>query len=43
MTPAQIHLAKTLCAMHWIALMTGRTEVAKAIAFDQKQMNGGAA
>jgi hypothetical protein len=42
MSRAQIHLAKTLCAMRWIALMTGRTEVAKAIAYDQEQMNGGA-
>ncbi len=38
MTPAQIHLARTLCAMRWIALMTGRHDVAKAIEFDQEQM-----
>jgi hypothetical protein len=42
MTPAQIHLAKTLCAMRWIALLTNRHEVAKAIAYDQSKMKGGA-
>jgi len=41
MSPAQIHLAKTLCAMRWIALLTGRHEIAKAIAFDQKRLEGG--
>lgn len=43
MSEAQIHLAKTLCAMRWIALLNGRHEIAKAIAFDQAQMEGGAA
>ncbi|WP_255419472.1 hypothetical protein [Limnohabitans sp. WS1] len=43
MSPAQIHLAKTLCAMRWIALLTGRHDVAKAIEYDQAQTKGGAA
>ncbi len=43
MTAAQIHLAKTLCAMRWIALLTGRKDVAKAVAQDQKQLEGSAA
>jgi hypothetical protein len=40
MSDAQIHLAKTLCAMRWIALMTGRLDVAKAIERDQAQHVG---
>jgi hypothetical protein len=42
MSPTQIHLAKTLCAMRWIALLTGRHDVAKAVERDQAQMQGGA-
>lgn len=37
MTSAQIHLNKTLCAMRWIALMSGRYDVARAIEKDQEQ------
>ena len=37
MSEAQIHLAKTLCAMRWIALMTGRPDAAKAIEYDMEQ------
>jgi hypothetical protein len=40
MSEAQIHLAKTLCAMRWIALMTVRLDVAKAIERDQTQYVG---
>lgn len=36
MTAAQIHVNKTLCAMRWIALMTGRHDVARAIQNDQE-------
>lgn len=35
---ARIHLAKTLCAMRWIALLNGNLLVAQAIEFDQKEM-----
>lgn len=34
MPEQQIHLAKTLCAMRWIALLTGKGDVARAIARD---------
>ena len=34
MTEAQIHLAKTLCALRWIALMTGKRDVARAVERD---------
>ncbi len=40
MSAAQIHLAKTLCAMRWIALMNGNTAVAKAIERDQAELEG---
>ena len=43
MSEAHIHLAKTLCAMRWIAMMNDRHEIAKAIEFDQEQQEGGAA
>jgi hypothetical protein len=36
MTTAQIHLNKTLCAMRWIALMTGKYDVAHAIQKDME-------
>lgn len=36
MSDARIHLMKTLCAMRWIALMTGKHDVAKAIERDMK-------
>lgn len=36
MTEAQIHLNKTLCAMRWIALMTCRNDVARAIEKDME-------
>lgn len=36
MTQSQIHLAKTLCAMRWIALCTGRPDVANAIQQDME-------
>ena len=42
MSDAQIHLAKTLCAMRWIALLNHRPDIAKAIERDQAQMHGGA-
>jgi hypothetical protein len=38
MSAAKIHLAKTLCAMRWIALLTGRKDIAKAIEHDQANM-----
>lgn len=34
MSAAQIHLNKTLCAMRWIALVTGKHDVARAIQTD---------
>ncbi len=34
MPDPMIHLQKTLCALLWIALMTGNTAVAKAIRQD---------
>lgn len=34
MSEAQIHLTKTLCAMRWIYMMTGRTTIAQAIETD---------
>lgn len=37
MTAAQIHLNKTLCAMRWIALLTGKHDVARTIQKDQEQ------
>jgi hypothetical protein len=43
MSEAQIHLAKTLCAMRWIALLNHRYDIAKAVEFDQAQLQGGAA
>jgi hypothetical protein len=43
MSEAQIHLAKTLCAMRWIALLNYRYDIAKAVEFDQAQLQGGAA
>jgi hypothetical protein len=36
MSEAQIHLAKTLCAMRWIALMNGQNLVAKHIEQDME-------
>lgn len=36
MSEAQIHLSKTLCAMRWIALMTGKHDVARAIEKDME-------
>ena len=36
MTESQIHLAKTLCALRWIALMTGKHDVARAVEADQQ-------
>lgn len=36
MTAAQIHLNKTLCAMRWIAPMTGRHDVVHTIQHDQE-------
>lgn len=38
MSPAQIHLAKTLCAMRWIALLNGKHDVAKAIEQDMNYL-----
>jgi hypothetical protein len=43
MRDAKIHLAKTLCAMRWIALLTGRHDVAKAIERDQASIDWSAA
>lgn len=43
MSEAQIHLAKTVCAMRWIALLNDRQDIAKAIERDQAQLIGGAA
>jgi hypothetical protein len=34
----QIHLSKTLCAMRWIALLTGRHDVARAVARDMEAL-----
>lgn len=42
MTEAEIHLAKTLCAMRWIALMTDRVIVAQAIEGDMRHVDGAA-
>lgn len=36
MSEAQIHLHKTLCAMRWIALFTGKYDVARAIEKDME-------
>ena len=33
-----IHLLKTLTAMRWIALLTGRNDLAKAIEQDMKEV-----
>lgn len=38
MTQAQIHLAKTLCAMRWVALLRHQYEIAKSIELDQAQL-----
>ena len=43
MSDAHIHLAKTLCAMRWIALMNDRPDIAKAIERDQAQLHWSAA
>jgi hypothetical protein len=40
MTEAEIHLAKTLCAMRWIALPIGKHDVAKAIEQDMDYLAG---
>lgn len=40
MSPAEIHLAKTLCAMRWIALLIGKHDVAKAIEQDMNYLTG---
>jgi hypothetical protein len=34
MSDAQIHLAKTLCAMRWIALLNNRQDIAKSVERD---------
>jgi hypothetical protein len=36
MSDYQIHLNKTLCAMRWIALFTGKHDVARAIEKDME-------
>ena len=36
MTESQIHLAKTLCALRWIAMMTMRPDVARAVERDME-------
>lgn len=38
MLDPKIHLAKTLCAMRWIALLTGKHDVARAVARDMEAM-----
>jgi hypothetical protein len=36
MSPEQISLMKTLCAMRWISLMNGNTKLAKVIEANQE-------
>lgn len=42
-TPAEIHLAKTLCATRWISLMRGWTDVATSVEIDMRALERGAA